>query len=349
LEWARKIDGELATGEQFFKSRSTLYDAMPAIWKTMPVEDRLSVIERIDKYYNDSLYDDVDPWNKSNVLDLMEIVPLADIDRIRACYLVAKRDPGVITRTETEVQDAAASFSTHAVFECARLYPTDLVASYSTGKAEFVPTRVGITDKWTRWLPEEDNWKPLLQHLHYRAGRKHIIRSIKSGVRSDFVPADYLNCIVRDDQKTVLNDSLETDKALYVAEDEAFGDGAKQKRARRRLDIMDGNIKSHARWLNNPERLEANIQLLRLQAVIQDIRVDAEDKKKAISDKRKKKNVKKLQKIADQEEVERLKAEELFPELEHHVLQGFDHIQTLTVSNMKDILIYYFYELKTEV
>jgi hypothetical protein len=147
---------------------------MPAIWKSFPVVDRQSVVDRIDNYYAAALLNDTDPWCKMNVLDLMEIVPMAEVDRIRACYLVAKREPDVITRTESEL-DATVNTSLHSIFDHARLLPTELMKSYLLGKSEFIPSCVvtpGCPDVWTKWRPEEENWKPLLHHVHYRAGRK---------------------------------------------------------------------------------------------------------------------------------------------------------------------------------
>jgi hypothetical protein len=348
-EWARKIDTDLATGDQFFRGRSTLYDAMPALWKTMSVEERQLIVARIDKYHNDSLYNDVDPWSKMNVLELMEFVPLADMDTLRGCYLVAKREPDVITRTITEANDASDHISLHPVFNNARMYPTDLVVAFTAGKADFIPTRVneGPHEVWTRWRPVEDNWRPLLQHLHYRAGRAHTVAAVKSNQKAlDFVPSKYLMCEVSDYQKTQFNDSIAEQRSLFFAEEDAYGDGAKQKRARRRLDIMDGNIKSHARWLNDPERMECNLQLLRLQAVMANIRVDADDKKALAAEEKKKKEEEKLKKKEAAIAADNLKAETLNPVVTEHVDRGFGHIKTLKVAALKEILIYYYLEPK---
>ncbi len=37
LDWAKRIDDKLATGERFFEKREGLFDAMPAVWKKMDV------------------------------------------------------------------------------------------------------------------------------------------------------------------------------------------------------------------------------------------------------------------------------------------------------------------------
>jgi hypothetical protein len=53
-EWLLKIDSAITTGEQFFKGRTSFYDAMPAFWRNMAVTTRRQLIERIDKFYTEA-------------------------------------------------------------------------------------------------------------------------------------------------------------------------------------------------------------------------------------------------------------------------------------------------------
>ena len=92
--WLRKIDSKLSSGE-FFASQTSLFDAMPAMWKNMTVEDRHDVVSMIDGFYKDTASDGKPVWTTINVLRLVKYVPLADVGKLRCCYLAAKRDPSL--------------------------------------------------------------------------------------------------------------------------------------------------------------------------------------------------------------------------------------------------------------
>ena len=49
----KKIDTKLSSGE-FFALRTSLFDAMPAVWKNMSVEDRHAFVSVIDSFYKDT-------------------------------------------------------------------------------------------------------------------------------------------------------------------------------------------------------------------------------------------------------------------------------------------------------
>lgn len=52
VQWLRKIDSHLETGERFFKNDSDgLYEAMPALWKNLEVKERHRLISIIDSFY----------------------------------------------------------------------------------------------------------------------------------------------------------------------------------------------------------------------------------------------------------------------------------------------------------
>jgi hypothetical protein len=47
--WLKKIDSTLSGGE-FFASRTSLFDAMPVMWKSMSVEDRHAVDQSLTAF-----------------------------------------------------------------------------------------------------------------------------------------------------------------------------------------------------------------------------------------------------------------------------------------------------------
>jgi hypothetical protein len=72
LTWTKRIDAILRTGEQFFVGRTSLFDAMPAIWKAMKVYKRRIIINKIKRFYLVAARDNSYPWKKENVLELVQ-------------------------------------------------------------------------------------------------------------------------------------------------------------------------------------------------------------------------------------------------------------------------------------
>ena len=71
--WIRKLeDRGFLSAKKFFENRTTIYDAMP------------------------------DLWRKKNILSLSRFVRIEDVFKLCACYLTAKLDPYVIVSMEEE-------------------------------------------------------------------------------------------------------------------------------------------------------------------------------------------------------------------------------------------------------
>lgn len=80
-QWSQKIDKELITGEQFFKERTSLYDAMPAVWKHMDKEMRSTVYNLVCFFYTET-GSKKDPWRIENVKKLVRYVKLDEVKTI---------------------------------------------------------------------------------------------------------------------------------------------------------------------------------------------------------------------------------------------------------------------------
>jgi len=52
--WCIKVEQDLETGDQYFYDRSSLFDAMPAVWKNMTEEKCRIVFNIIDSFYSDT-------------------------------------------------------------------------------------------------------------------------------------------------------------------------------------------------------------------------------------------------------------------------------------------------------
>jgi hypothetical protein len=78
------------------------------------------------------------------------------------------------------------------------------------------------------------------------------------GQEEDLVPSQYLDVETTKDQRKALNPTP-CDVQIGLVLGQIFGDQAKTKIAKRRIDFMSGNVNSYARILNGPAQL-ANIK-----------------------------------------------------------------------------------------
>jgi len=82
--------GVLVSGEKFFTKRTSLFDAMPACWTNLSVEQRHEVLSIIKSAYNvAAACDDKVTWDEGTVCALARYVKLEDVHKLQACYLVA--------------------------------------------------------------------------------------------------------------------------------------------------------------------------------------------------------------------------------------------------------------------
>jgi hypothetical protein len=97
-DWCIKIEGDLNTGDMFFKDRTSLFDAMPAVWKNMKTEDRRVICGIIDSFYISTAVaaPTIRPWCVDNVKKLVPYVKLDDMVAVRASYFAWKEDPNVL-------------------------------------------------------------------------------------------------------------------------------------------------------------------------------------------------------------------------------------------------------------
>ena len=120
----KKIDTKLSSGE-FFALRTSLFDAMPAVWKNMSVKDRYAVVSVIDSFFKYTAVNGKPRiWTTSNVLRLVKYVPLGDVGKLRCCYLAAMRDPSVsviddnINSSRCHPKRAGADLCSPCAFSC---------------------------------------------------------------------------------------------------------------------------------------------------------------------------------------------------------------------------------------
>jgi len=108
-EWIKSLTdrGVLTSGEKFHTKRTSLFDAMPACWVKLTPEQRhevISIIKNVCECQEDLGLRPT--WTKHVVVGLAQFVKLEDVHKLRACYLVAQKDPGVIVYDDkTRIED----------------------------------------------------------------------------------------------------------------------------------------------------------------------------------------------------------------------------------------------------
>jgi hypothetical protein len=71
------------------------------------------------------------------------------------------------------------------------------------------------------------------------------------------IPSPHLNVEVSADQRKALNPTVH-DIQIGAVIDQIFGDKAKTKIVKHRIDFMTGNVNSYLRILNGPAQLDSN-------------------------------------------------------------------------------------------
>ena len=88
-QWVKKHEESVSAADRFFTARDGLFDAMPAVWVHMTVEQRHKVCSLLDSIS--------DNWTVENLKKVMALgfVKLDDVDKLRGCHLITKEDPSV--------------------------------------------------------------------------------------------------------------------------------------------------------------------------------------------------------------------------------------------------------------
>ena len=257
-EWLKKIDAKIQTGERFFKERdNNLFDAMPAVWRNLSVESRHAVVSTIDDFIGNTP-EGKTAWSAENSRKLMKYCSLDDIPKMRASYMMAKIDPGVVVGIDTKTQDEAAAERRAVMFEpfqMATLLPKQLVDHYKEKKGN-EQAQMKLFNHATNYVARR-HWKNNSTHL---------------------LPSSYLDLSITNEQINLLA-STSKDVVQGSIIENAMGDGAKKKIAKRRINMFEGNIASYSRVVNSTEQLQAMEELNALTSVLDEIRADIDEDK----------------------------------------------------------------------
>ena len=366
--WIEKLEkkGIMESGKLFYNNFNCgMYDAMPAFWRRMPVQSREDFVAAVDTIYR-TTEEGQSVWSSVNIRTLTKFVPLDDIAKARACYLAAKRDDKAITTTEEEYMSKL-----HKV----QKENGDMMSSSGRGDSASCPGGMEETtktvDNFFCFKPQQlvmdyivangkkatTHSSPHRYHLSHATNTlfKHMCNySAQMNWNSDaaLLPSPYLDVEVSAEQKSLFNPSYKNVLQGFIMYD-VKGAGAKNKVARRRLDILEGNVSSYARCLNDTKRMDAlkehNELVASVATISAETDADKQKKKDDAATRAKEKQDKKQNVAAEYETARALK----LPDLEAS-MDGIDratedsmrkHFLALNRKQMLDLLKYY-YEAK---
>jgi hypothetical protein len=112
--------------------------------------------------------------------------------------------------------------------------------------------------------------------------------------------------------------------------------------AKRRVDIVTGNINSYARVLNGPHQLDKIQTYNELAATMTVLKQEKEKQQIEQREKKKQDDKEKAERKAEKESAAIAKAAELEPICKAHVERGIGHVLTLKVPERRNIIRYHF-------
>ena len=305
LDFIKKLDerGILLSGEKFFEKRTSLMDAMPACWQKLSVEDRREVMTIIKNVYDLAVIcEDPVVWNKETVCGLAAYVKLDDVHKLRACYHVALKDPSVL------VNDEAAA-----------LAPTVSEEEEEVDEEELRDPEIRDFFHWQpknlmdEYLVDKTNKEVQLKLFYHMTN--FTAQTMWNAKRNQpLEPAGYLDINMSDDQRDLLMPSYKNVLQGFILYD-VKGKGAKNKVAKRRLDMITGNVSSYARCLNDSKRLKQIQEVNQLTATVAAVTADIAKEKELQKIKAAQKTKAAKAKKAEENAKEAIRREEKLPKI----------------------------------
>lgn len=330
-EYIETVREVVDAADYFFLKRDGIFDAMPACWKHLLEPQRREVAALIKAFYDESLADpSKDPWSVDNIKKYLNLgyVKLDDTQKFRAAYLASLGDESIFVTPV--VEDKAATTSTSSKLlddhDAFALRPKKLVTHYQGNRSD------------------SKAQGKLFVHMTNFVCTEHVTANKKREVSLQLEPSPSLNVEMSHLQKSLLNPNSQ-DVMLSELIDQAQGQRAKKKEAKRRQDVINGNIGSYSAILNTEENLEMVKDYNNLAASLGMLSAEKDAKSEESAKKKKEEAAEKAAKKAGKEAEEITKRHDLLPgflqELEQNDISG---IIGLADSRMRLYIRYFFQE-----
>jgi hypothetical protein len=121
-----------------------------------------------------------------------------------------------------------------------------------------------------------------------------------------------------------------------------FGDNAKTRIAKRRIDIMMGNVNSYARILNGPSQLDSIKTYNDLAASLSEYNNEMKAQKASVQAKKKKADAEKAANKVSRDQQAEEQQQLMLPICEEHAARCLAHCLSLSRVIMKEVLKYVF-------
>ena len=360
--WTKRIEKYLKTGESTFKRQDcSMFKAMPAVWKNLKVTEREELFNTIDEF-TEAAGDEINPWLiKENIYKVIEYVALKDVQSIKTCYMVAKKNPEVIMGEEGAISNEGLEIivddgsavseittgtvrsktSAEIVKDSINAIKTSSLQSFSYCPAKLVEN---IKKNRDAIEPKMDLFKHMCNFTAREEGLQQA-RARERGKGRDVMPSDFLDCAISVDNKNILNPGPLDTILGHILED-SKGWGAKARLPKRRLNMIDGNISSYCTVLNGPDRLNLVREANLLAGVLGDIDRERTHAKEIAKKQKEKEDAEKEERSKIRNETAEKKKEEglercifLLSEIEQ---KGVSHVPTLLNDDLKVLIRYHF-------
>jgi len=314
-DWLDRLrdKGILQSGDSFYDDNIFgLFDAMPAFWKRMPVVARQGLVDAIDNMKEEAEDNETTVWSATNIRVLTKFVPLEDMHKTRACYLAAKEDAKVIVTTEEQYMKRMQQLQQNEGESSSGINEDSTnkkLENYFSFKPQMLlDAFIEERQKRPATLTSASSTRELFDHMCNHAAQMHWDKA------KSLLPAAALDVEVSADQTTLFNPSYKNVLQGYIMYD-VKGAGAMNKIAKRRLDIMSGNVASYARCLNNKKHLgslkEYNELIASVAEISAEMEVEKQRKREEASAKATERQEKKKQAVKDFKTIQEAKMPEL--------------------------------------
>ena len=356
-DWIEKISNVVTTGEKNYMrtNEASYFDAMPALWKKMTVETRRRVVDMVDGFVATAVGTE-SPWRKENVLQLVRFCPLADVPKLRTCYMVAKEHPDVLDgRRRLIASDAVGEENAEGTGEGNNVDADSEDEGRETGDVQEPDAVQDARGQLSLYSLSSYSLKPPpLLPPDFRTNpqaQKNLVKHMCNfGARAEWESgkrqvSEWLDVEVSSDQERLLNPTALDTIQGYILQ-ASSGKEARKRLPQRRLNLIDGCINSYSSVLNSDGRMKLIKEANELAAVLADIDNDRQAEKEARKERLIVEEEEKKRKAEEKREREQRNRDEavgvcatLIGDLRCH---GPDHVSKLTVPYMKTLLRYHF-------
>jgi hypothetical protein len=305
---------------------------MPAWWRNMTVECRHKFLSVSKGLMEEAAKKGQSMWCvKQHVIRLTEFGPADKIFQMRACFMAAQKHPEVICYIDnTGVSSDDEDDDTNQPKSKGKDNSPTCLETFTLKPARLVHA--------AKTKPTRHNQMKLFEHMTNFCARQNA----KVGTLK---PSSALDVEFTQDQATLLQPTMMQCNTGVIM-DEMRGDGAKKRMARRRLDMVNGNISSYCRVLNSKDQLDHMKEVTLLTASVAEVTKEKEADRQRRMDKRKQDSADRTKKDAERKATAERKAIESKPKcaalMDEISDKGRDHVKKLTVGQLKMLLQYEF-------